>query len=147
MAKRLRLSPASRGRLHTRGLTLVELMVVISIMAVLMGAVGVAVFHYLRKGQIEGASIACHRIRTAVQAHFIEHPEDPDCPTPAALKASREIDSTTNLDDPWGSAYRVECSVDEVTASSAGPDRVFGNDDDIRVPGPRRHPPGVATQP
>ncbi len=112
-----------------------------------MGAIGVAVSHQLAKSRLDTAAMACHRLREVAQRHFIDHADDADCPTPTSLRAAHEIDSTTTTDDPWGTAYRIECLPEEVIASSAGPDRAFGSEDDIRVPGPRRRTAPVATRP
>jgi general secretion pathway protein G len=135
-----------RPRTRSRGLTLVELLVTISLLGLLMGAIGVAVFTTWRHGQIKTADIACARLREAAQRHFIVDLADTECPTPAGMKASREIDASTSTADPWGVEYRIACTEDEVIASSAGPDRAFGTDDDIRVPGPRKTVSPVASQ-
>lgn len=136
-----------RSRTRSRGLTLVELLVTISLLGLLMGAIGVAVFQHYVKGQIAAATLACGRLRETVQRHFIVESDDSDCPTAAGLKAAGEIDTATSTEDPWRTEYRIECRPAEIVASSAGPDRAFGTDDDIRVPGPRRRVAPVATHP
>ena len=35
------------------------------------------------------------------------------------------------MTDPWGTAFKIECTGGEVTVKSAGPDGQFGGDDDI----------------
>jgi general secretion pathway protein G len=130
---------------RARGLTLVELMVVITILGLLSAAIGVAVFHHLRAAQRDTATLACQRLRSAVQLHAVTHAADSDCPTPSQLRELGELDSSMSVDDPWSTPYRIDCQPDETVASSAGPNRSFGDDDDIRVPIPRR-PAGVATQ-
>jgi general secretion pathway protein G len=128
-----------------RGLTLVELMVVITLIGLLTAAIGVAVFHFLGEGKRKTATIACNHLRATVQAHLAAHGDEAECPTPAAMSAAGELDATFNASDPWGTPYRIECSERETVAVSAGPDRAFGSDDDIRVPTAHR-PAGVATR-
>ena len=38
-----------------------------------------------------------------------------------------------DLLDPWGTAYEVEVDVEEILVRSAGPNRVFGDSDDISL--------------
>jgi prepilin-type N-terminal cleavage/methylation domain-containing protein len=134
-----------RTQARARGLTLVELMVTIAILSLLTAAIGVAVFHHFRTAQVETATIACGRLRTSVQMYAVTHPDDTDCPTPTRLREARELDASMSLYDPWSTPYRIECEPDETVASSAGPDRAFGTDDDVRVPIPKR-PASIATQ-
>jgi hypothetical protein len=58
------------------------------------------------------------------------------CPTVAQLVAGREIDSASKTDDPWGHDYRIVCTDDDVTVTSAGKDGRFGTKDDVVVPRP-----------
>jgi hypothetical protein len=51
-----------------------------------------------------------------------------------ALRAEKEISERTNVQDPWGTTYKVLCTDDDVTVLSFGPDKVQGTDDDIRIP-------------
>ena len=124
--------------LQQRGLTLVELIVVITLIGLLSAAIAVGVMKTFHEGQVRTATIACNQLRTAVQAHFINHPEESDCPTAAGMQEAHELDAAMSLRDPWGTPYAVECQSEEVIAISAGPDRSFGTVDDIRAPTPRR---------
>ena len=56
------------------------------------------------------------------------------CATIDELVVTREIDSASKTDDPWGRDYRIVCTDDEVTIVSAGKDGTFGNADDVIVP-------------
>jgi general secretion pathway protein G len=46
----------------------------------------------------------------------------------------KEIDSASKTDDAWGVAFKINCTDDDVTVSSAGPDKKEGTADDIVVP-------------
>jgi general secretion pathway protein G len=133
--------------LQQRGLTLVELVVVITLIGLLTAAIAVGVMKTFNEGRIKTAAIACNQLRTAVQAHFISHPEESDCPTPAKMQEAHELDAAMSLRDPWGTPYTLECQSDEVVAISAGPDRALGTEDDVRAPGQRRTAGIASSQP
>jgi general secretion pathway protein G len=135
------------NRLDQRGLTLVELVVVIALIGLLAAAIAVGVMKTFNEGRIKTATIACNELRTAVQAHFINHPEESDCPTAAKMQEAHELDAAMSLRDPWGTPYTLECQSDEIVAISAGPDRAFHTEDDIRVPGPRKTAGVASVQP
>jgi general secretion pathway protein G len=50
----------------------------------------------------------------------------------------KQIDTASKTDDPWGTAYKIACTEDEVTVSSSGPDKKEGTADDIIVPSPKK---------
>jgi general secretion pathway protein G len=119
-------------------------MVVVALLGLLTAAIAVGVMRSFNDARIKTAAIACNQLRTAAQTHFISHPEESECPLPDKMQEDRELDAAMSLRDPWGTPYRLECPSDEIVASSAGPDRSFGTEDDIRAPG-RRRTAGVAS--
>jgi general secretion pathway protein G len=122
-----------RHRAASRGLTLVELIIVITIIGVLMGAIAIGIFAQKKKADKGTAEIMCKNLRTSALSFKSTHP-DVDCPSPEQLKAEKEIDSTANLKDPWGQPYKLSCDTDEIVCVSSGPDKKEGTDDDVRVP-------------
>jgi hypothetical protein len=48
--------------------------------------------------------------------------------------ADHVVDSASKLTDSWDQPFHIECDDDETYVWSAGPDRVAGTADDIRVP-------------
>jgi hypothetical protein len=50
------------------------------------------------------------------------------------LVQEKHIDSAANTDDPWGEAYILSCTDDDVIVASKGPDKKKGTADDVRVP-------------
>jgi hypothetical protein len=52
------------------------------------------------------------------------------------LMLDKEIDSTSKVDDPWGSSYRIECGEDDVTVRSPGPDELWATARDLVIPPP-----------
>lgn len=131
---RYKLRAARRRR--TAGLTLVELIIVITIIGSLMGVIAFAIFQRKAAADKETAKLACTQFRQSVLTYKQTHP-DKDCVSPADLKAEKEIDSTTNIKDPWGSVYLIKCEGDEISVCSWGPDKKEGNDD-ICVPAPEK---------
>src|SRR5579883_657844 len=89
-------------RAASRGLTLVELIIVITIIGSLMGIIAFAIFQRKKTADIETARLACTQFRQTVLTYKQTH-TDADCVTPDQLKADKAIDSTTNTKDPWGS--------------------------------------------
>ena len=100
-------------RAASRGLTLVELVIVITIIGVLTAAISIGVLKAQKSANVGSAKTACSTIR---QTHV----------APACLLGS--------LKDPWGNLYKVSCDQDEISCTSAGPDRKEGTEDDIHVP-------------
>ena len=122
-------------RAAARGLTLVEMLIVITLIGVLTGAIALSVIGAPKKANVKLAQTACDNVRQQTTIWKSAHPSE-DCPTVEQLKADKELDTGFNLKDPWGNLYKVSCDADEITCTTAGPDRKEGTDDDIRVPAP-----------
>ena len=130
--QRIHVTRAMR-RAAARGLTLVELVIVITLIGVLTGAIAVGVLKAQKSANVGAAKTACDTIRTQTMQWKAQHPTE-DCPTVDQLKAEKDLDTGFSLKDPWGSPYKVSCDSDEITCTSAGPDRKEGTDDDIHRP-------------
>jgi hypothetical protein len=100
-----------------------------------MVAGGVAVFALPRfqDSQKKTAEAGARTIRMAVQQWQAANNET-SCPTVSQLIQDKQLDSGQNTNDPWGQAYNLNCSDDEVTVMSNGPDKKKGTKDDIAVP-------------
>jgi general secretion pathway protein G len=114
-------------------LTLVELVIVITIIGVLTAAISIGVVAAKKKADIGTTKTACNTARSASVIWKQDHTGD-ECPTIDALKQSKVLDTGFNVKDPWGNPIKLACDADEIVCSSAGPDRKEGTDDDIRVP-------------
>jgi general secretion pathway protein G len=117
----------------SRGLTLVELVIVITIIGVLTAAISIGVMKAQKRANEGAAKTACSTVRQATMQWKAVNPGS-DCPTVQQLKTERDLDTGFNLKDPWGNPYQLACDSDEITCSSAGPDKKEGTEDDIRVP-------------
>jgi len=119
-------------RVAERGVTLVEVLIVVAIMSLMSAAVVVAVIPKFKDAQVKTADQSAREIRNAV-TRFRSRGTD-QCPTVTQLVSEKEIDSASKLDDPWGSAFKIECAEDEVFVLSLGPDKKENTADDISVP-------------
>lgn len=122
-------------RAAARGLTLVELVIVITIIGVLTAAISVGVMKAKKTADIGTAKTACNSIKSATVLWRNAHP-DQECPTVEALKKEKFLDTGFTPKDAWGNSYKVACDADEIVCSTAGPDRKEGTEDDIIVPPP-----------
>jgi len=87
-----------------RGMTLIEIMVVITILGLIMAAVGVAVIPKLDEAKQDTARLDIANIHNALKLYYTKKGKYPD--TGTGLRALVE---TQNLDkiplDPWGHEY------------------------------------------
>lgn len=122
------------------GMSLVEIMVVITIMALVMGAVAVAVFPALKKASCK---TAYGEEQTIAQQIGLYRSDNGDCPKSLTdLFTSKYV--TKDPVDPWGKPYFFKCpgekNTDTADLWSAGPDKQEGTADDVRswVPMPEQ---------
>jgi general secretion pathway protein G len=91
-------------RRRQRGMTLIEIMVVITILGLIMAAVGVAVIPKLDEAKQDTARLDIGNIQQALKLYYTKKGKFPD--TGTGLKA---LVDTNNLErvptDPWGHEY------------------------------------------
>jgi len=116
-----------------RGVTLVEVLVVIAIMAILSTVVAFAVIPMYVASQKRTARLSASSLRHGVGAWRVSHLGE-QCPDFARLRADKAVDRESNPQDPWGSDYVIICADDDVTVVSLGPDKKIGTEDDIIAP-------------
>ena len=121
------------ARAAQRGMTLVEIMIVVVIMGMIASAVGIAVFNQLKEARVKTAEQEVRTVENAVELWQTDHN---GCPTMAQLKSDGKINRNARDRDPWDNEYIINCENGEVAVHSKGPDGVDGNDDDV----PRRRP-------
>lgn len=117
-------------RRRSQGMTLIEVMIVVIIMALIATAVGMAVIPMIDTGNRKAAETDCATIRGAVEAWHLSRPAA-SCPSVDELVDARILNRQARTNDPWGNDYRIECFDEEIIVSSAGRDGVFDTDDDV----------------
>jgi len=115
-------------------MTLIEIMVVVMIISLMMGAVAFVAWHQWVKAQIRITGQTILRVETALGQYALEHAER--CPADLDELARDRI-LTRNPPDAWGEALLFRCPAEHDPNAAAdiwskGPDRLEGTDDDIR---------------
>jgi general secretion pathway protein G len=131
----LRRQNTRRQRRISRGVTLIEVLIVVAILAMVAGGVAVFALPKFKESQIKQAEIGARVIRSAVQQWQAANSES-TCPTISQLVQEKDLDPGQNNNDPWNKPYSLNCSDDEVTVISSGPDKQKGTKDDVIVPKP-----------
>ena len=128
------ISESSRG--VAKGFSLLEIMVVITIMAMIMGAVGVGVMGYLDKSKIKQSKIDIGTISNALDLYkteFNRYPESED--GLSKLVEEKILKEKKVPKDPWGNEYIYiypgNNNTDSFDLYSFGPDGKEGGSDDI----------------
>jgi len=116
-----------------RGVTLVEVMIVVLIISMVAGGAAVFALPRYREAQVKSAETWARTIRAAVQ-NWQSSSNETVCPTISQLVQEKHLDSGTSTVDPWGQAFTLTCTDDEVFVLSNGPDKKKGTKDDIQIP-------------
>lgn len=119
-----------RARLARQGMTLIEIMIVVVIMALVATGVGIAVIPQLQKAKIQQTKGAVQTVRSAVALYRATN--NADCATMDQLLQDKAIDKSTSTKDSWDNDFRIECDGTDITVTSAGPDKEFETEDDVK---------------
>lgn len=135
MMRSLRSAPLARSarRAVVRGVTLIEVLIVVAILSMISAGVVVAVLPKMKEASIKTTENNAREIRSAVQ-RWRGLRGGTDCPTISQLVQDKEIDSASKTEDAWNSPFKIACSEDDVIVSSPGPDKKDNSADDIMVP-------------
>jgi general secretion pathway protein G len=118
-------------RAAARGVTLVEVLIVVAIMAVIAGGATILVFPQFKKARCKSAVIGAGTIKQAADLYQNLNGTADVCPTIQDLVNSRSIDAK-KTDDPWGSPYKIICVDGEIHVISPGNDKRENTPDDLR---------------
>jgi general secretion pathway protein G len=104
-----------QARCDERGFTLVEMLVVITIIALIMGLVGPRVLNYLTESKVKAAKIQIESLASALDLYFLDvgqYPSNSDglnalMQRPGSTTAwnGPYLRGTTLPSDPWGKPY------------------------------------------
>jgi prepilin-type N-terminal cleavage/methylation domain-containing protein len=124
---------AEARRKALAGVTLVEVLIVVAIMAMLGGSVGFYALQQYKKAERSTAEQDARNLRKAIELWQVQNSES-TCPTIGQLVADKQINSDSSQVDPWGQEWQFTCTDDDIFVQSNGPDRKPGTADDIRIP-------------
>lgn len=125
-----RVQERSARRRRAEGMTLIEIMIVITIFAMIAGGVAVALLPQLEKARIKTTKTDAQALRSAVMLYIADNPRG--CPTVEDLVAERYLDSSRRTADAWDVPFQIACEDGEIAVLSAGPDLEFNTEDDIQ---------------
>jgi general secretion pathway protein G len=111
------------------GFTLIEIMIVITIFAMMAGGVAVALLPRLEEARIKTTKTDAQALRSAVMLYKADHPRD--CPTVEDLVNERYLDGTRRTTDAWDTPFQISCEGGDIAVISAGEDLEFNTEDDI----------------
>ncbi len=120
-----------------RGMTLLEMMIVLAIVALVMGLlVGPRVITMFTKSQSQIATLTAKKF--AEEAYPAWAAAHPDKPCPDKLEDLNEFMNNKTTKDPWGNRYKMYCGsslppdAKGLAVSSPGKDGKEGTEDDIK---------------
>ncbi|MBX3233666.1 MAG: prepilin-type N-terminal cleavage/methylation domain-containing protein [Labilithrix sp.] len=119
-------------RLASRGVTLIEILIVLAIVGLIAGGVAVVAIPKYAEAQKKQAKNDVLAIHPVAEKYRVDHPGS--CVTVEQLKAEKELSPGSKITDPWDTPYKINCADDETYVLSAGPDKKEGTADDIRIP-------------
>jgi general secretion pathway protein G len=129
--------PVRHHRLRPRGVTLIEILVVLAIVALVSAGIAIAAIRYLDHAKKETTRQSALTLRMVITTYRMQHADE--CPSIEQLVEAEAIDSVSKTKDAWEQAFKIECDdKGRITVASSGPDKKLGTEDDIRVPEPAR---------
>ncbi|HVK88203.1 MAG TPA: prepilin-type N-terminal cleavage/methylation domain-containing protein [Kofleriaceae bacterium] len=127
-----------RTRNAQRGMTLLEIMIVLAILALVMGlVVGPRVMKMFGESKEKIAKLAVDDY--AFNAYGSWSQANPSKSCPEKLSDLNEYVNKKETKDPWGTEYKMLCGPNlpagvkgGLAVESAGPDQKFGTEDDVK---------------
>ncbi len=115
-----------------RGMTLIEIMVVIAIIGILSTAIGVGVVNFMQKAKVDSAKAQLRTVANGIDLYAAEN----DFPTDLREVLEKKLVQEKQLQDPWKQdlIYNYPASRNsdnQYDLCSKGPDKVEGSEDDI----------------
>jgi len=117
-----------RARKRQAGMTLIEIMIVMVIMALVAAGAGFAIVPQLQKAKIKSTQQDAKAIAAAAEMYLAENK---DCPSVQKLIEVKILNKKNHTKDAWNNEFTIECDEDGAVVKSGGPDGQTGNEDDI----------------
>ena len=124
-----RLRAARVKRTAKRGVTLVEVLIVLSIMALISGGAVLFVFPEFAKAKVKTTRLVGQQIRQATLTYMNVDGIN-ECPTVQDLTTAKKLEPGRS-NDPWGKPYKINCADGEIRVISSGKDGKEGTPDDV----------------
>ena len=119
-------------RALSRGVTLIEILIVLAIVGLIAGGVAVVAVPKYQESQKNQAKIDARTIHPIAEKYRVDHPGQ--CPTVEQLRAEKELSAASKITDPWDTPYKIVCNDEDIYVTSFGPDKKENTNDDIRIP-------------
>jgi prepilin-type N-terminal cleavage/methylation domain-containing protein len=126
-----------RTRLRQRGMTLLEIMIVLAILALVMGlVVGPRVMKMFGKSKVDIATLTASKYVNEAYPQWSSVHSDKACPD--KLEDLNEYMNNKDIKDPWGNNYKMFCGANlpagakGLAVMSSGEDGKEGSEDDIK---------------
>lgn len=120
-----------RRRARRRGVTLVEVLIVLAIMALISGSAVFLVFPALAEAKYDTAVLSAQTVKKAAELYMNIGGAD-NCPTVDDLVNDRKLEKG-KTNDPWGTPYKITCGEGgEIRVTSPGKDKKEGSADDVK---------------
>jgi len=117
-------------RKRREGFTLIEIMIVITIVALMVTGAAVAILPQLGKARIKTTKTDAQALRSAIMLYVADNPRE--CPTVEDLVSQKYLDASKRTTDAWDTEFQISCESGEIKVLSAGPDLEFNTEDDIQ---------------
>jgi len=115
-----------------RGVTLVEILIVLAIVGLIAGGIAVYAVPKFKEAQISSTKNNLKSLQAIADGWRANHAND--CPTVQRLKEEKELSASSEVNDAWGSAYKIQCDDENTVIVSFGPDKKEGTKDDLMFP-------------
>ncbi len=128
MSMRLMVKALRRRQRAARGMTLIEIIVVITILSLLMAAVGVAVIPRLEEAKVSRAKMDIENIQNGLKTYYLKKGNYPD--TGTGLRALVESNIFEKMPmDPWDHEFVYMSESGKPVVISYGKDGAPGGSD------------------
>lgn len=121
----------NRKRRRREGLTIIELMVVLLIVAFIGSGAAIAVNSQLKSSRVKQTRNDARALVGLAEGYMMDHTGE--CPTVAQLKSEGLLSKQSRDNDAWDRPFVITCENDEVQVVSAGADE-SDTSDDIKIP-------------